>query len=62
MFLPLFHWAFLKNWNAFTELGSLPRDMHQTVLSVVGWSDGIKAFLHLKHFSSFINKKICFFL
>ena len=50
-------WASLKNWNVFTVSGGLLRDMHQTVLSMVGWFDDREALLYLKHFSSFRNDK-----
>lgn len=58
--VPLLHWASLKNGNAFIVPGSLPRDMHQTVLSTVDWFHDTEAFLCLKHLSSFINKKCDF--
>lgn len=53
--VPLLPWASLKNRNAFAVSGGLPRDMHQTVLSTVGWFDDREALLYLKHFSSFRN-------
>ena len=55
--VPLLPWESLKNWNAFTVSGGLLRDMHQTVLSMVGWFDDREALLCLRHFSSFRNKK-----
>ena len=55
--VPLLPWASLKNWNVFTVSGGLLRDMHQTVLSMVGWFDDREALLYLKHFSSFRNDK-----
>lgn len=41
-------------------LGSLPRDMHQTVLSMVSGFHDTEAFLGLKHLSRFINKECDF--
>jgi len=55
--VPLLPWESLKNWNAFTVSGGLLRDMHQTVLSMVGWFDDREALLCLRHFSSFRKKK-----
>ena len=55
--VPLLPWASLKNRNAFTVSGGLLRDIHQTVLSMVGWFDNRKALLYLKHFSSFRKDK-----